>query len=306
MSLFARLKGVGPNGLGYGSTAEEATAGLDLSGRTYLLTGCRAGLGKETRRVLSLRGGHVIATARSKQQAQAMIAHLSVNATAVECELSEPASVRRCAEAVKTMGVRLDAIICNAGIMALPQLQQRFGYELQFFTNHIGHFILVTELLDCLAEAGRVVMVSSGAHKSAPAEGIQFDNLSGERGYSPWPAYGQSKLCNLLFARQLAKRFSGTQRTANALHPGVILTELTRHMNPVVRLSMAVGGPLILKSIAQGAATQCYLAAHPQVARVTGQYFVDCNPARSSRHGEDDRMAERLWETSEAIVAKLC
>jgi WW domain-containing oxidoreductase len=305
MSLLARIRSAGPNRLGYGSTAEQATSGLDLSGKTYLLTGCRAGLGKETLRVLSLRGGHVIATARTQQQAQATIAELAVNATAVECELSEPASVRRCVNAVKASGRSLDAIVCNAGIMALPKLQQRLGYELQFFTNHIGHFILVTELLDALAAAGRVVMVSSGAHKSAPAGGIQFENLSGERGYSPWRAYAQSKLCNLLFARQLAKRLVGTQRTANALHPGVIRTELARHMNPLARVGLAVGGPLLLKSIAQGAATQCYLAADPQLATVSGQYFADCNVARSSRHGEDDGLAERLWETSEAIVAKL-
>jgi len=203
------------------------------------------------------------------------------------------------------LGRPLDAIICNAGIMALPKLNQKHGYELQFFTNHIGHFILVTALLDSLTDRGRVVMVSSDAHHRAPPEGIQFDNLSGEREYGAWVNYGQSKLANLLFANQLAKRLGGTGKTANSLHPGVIHTGLTRSMNPIVRGALAVGGPLVLKSVGEGAATQCYLAVHPNVEGVAGKYFSDSNVGRSSRHGRDEAMAAKLWEVSEQIVAEV-
>ncbi len=305
MSLVSLFKGKGPSGFGYGSTAEDVTDGLDLNGRTILLTGCNSGIGKETLRVLAKRGVHVIAAARTVDKAQAACNDVGGATTPVACELSEPVSVRACAAEVAALGRRLDAIICNAGIMALPKLNQKQGYELQFFTNHIGHFILVTSLLDQLGERGRVVMVSSDAHHGAPKDGIQFDNLSGEKGYRPWAAYGQSKLANMLFANHLATRLSGTGKTANSIHPGVIHTNLARSMNPLVRGALAVGAPLVLKSAAEGAATQTYVAVHPQADGVAGKYFADCNEATPSRHGRDSAMAARLWEVSEKIVAEV-
>jgi WW domain-containing oxidoreductase len=303
MSLYSSLKPNGPSGFGYGSTAEDVTAGLSLSGRTILVTGCNAGLGFETMRVLALRGAHVLGTARTAEKAASACAAVTGSATGIACELADPASVLACVASVNAIGARLDAIICNAGIMALPRLQQAHGYELQFFTNHIGHFILVTGLLDRLAEAGRVVMLSSSAHRAAPSEGIQFDNLSGERGYSPFSAYGQSKLANLLFAKELARRLAGTRRTANALHPGVIRTNLFRHM-PAGRLAMAIAGPLLLKTVPQGAATQCYVAVNPAVASVSGAYFADCNLKPPRPAADDPVLARRLWEVSEAIAAR--
>ena len=305
MSLLARFKGKGPSGFGYGSTAEDVTSGLDLTGRTILLTGCNSGIGKETLRVLAKRGVHVIAAARTVEKAQAACAEVGGETKPVACELSEPGSVQECVAEVIELGRPLDAIICNAGIMALPRLNQKHGYELQFFTNHIGHFILVTALLDSLTNSGRVVMVSSDAHHRAPPEGIQFDNLSGEREYGAWANYGQSKLANLLFANQLAKRLEGTGKTANSLHPGVIHTGLTRSMNPIVRGALAVGGPLVLKSVGEGAATQCYLAVHPNVEGVAGKYVSDSNVARPGRHGRDEAMAAKLWEVSERIAAEV-
>jgi WW domain-containing oxidoreductase len=305
MSLVSMFKGKGPSGFGYGSTAEDVTEGLDLSGRTILLTGCNSGIGKETLRVLANRGAHVIAAARTLEKAQAACNEVGGETTPVACELSEPASVLTCAAQVIALGRPLDAIICNAGIMALPTLNQKFGYELQFFTNHIGHFMLVTSLLDSLAAQGRVVMVSSDAHHRAPREGIQFDNLTGEREYSALANYGQSKLANLLFANHLAKRLEGTGKTANSLHPGVIHTNLARSMNPIAKGALAIAAPLVLKSVAEGAATQCYLAVHPNVEGVAGKYFSDCNVGKSSRHGRDVEMAAKLWEVSEQIAAKV-
>ena len=305
MSLLALFKENGPNGFGYGSTAEEVTRDLDLSGRTILLTGCNSGLGKETLRVLSERGAHIIAAARTVEKAELACKDVVGETTPVACELSEPESVKACVEAVTFLGRPLDAIVCNAGIMALPTLTLKCGYELQFFTNHIGHFILVTSLLDQLADAGRVVMVSSAAHARAPQEGIQFDNLDGRRGYSPWASYGQSKLANLLFARELAKRLEGTRKIANSLHPGVIATNLGRSMNPVARTVFGVGGALVLKSLGEGAATQCYLAVHPGVAGVRGKYFADCNEAKTTSKGRSDALAAQLWDASERIAAEV-
>jgi WW domain-containing oxidoreductase len=305
MSLLQHLKSNGPSGFGNGSTAEQVTEGLSLQGKTILVTGANSGLGQEAARVLSLRGARVLAAARTIEKARDACAAFGAEVVPLACELSDPASVRGCVDAVRRLGHRLDAVICNAGIMALPKLQQAYGIELQLFTNHVGHFILVTGLLDRLADDGRVVMLSSGAHKMAPKGGIQFDDLSGERRYTPWGNYGQSKMANLLFAKELARRFAGTKRTANAVHPGVIETNLGRHMNPIARVLFGLTGPLFLKSVPQGAATEVYVAVHPAAAAISGAYFADCNVAKPRRDAEDPALAARLWEVTEALVARL-
>ncbi len=304
MSLIALLKGRGPSGFGYGSSAETVAAGLNLKGKRYLITGCNSGLGYETMRVLASRGAAVIGTARSLETAAAAYASVKVDTAPAACELAEPSSVRACVAAVKKTGP-LDAIICNAGIMALPRLTLIHGYEAQFFTNHIGHFMLVTGLLDGLAKNGRVVMVSSSAHMAAPRAGIEFDNLDGRKGYGAWKAYGQSKLANALFALELARRLKPGARVANSLHPGVIKTNLGRHMWSGLQTIFAAMGPLFLKTIAQGAATHVYVAAHPDTAAVSGEYFADCNIARPSARARDPELARRLWEESERIVRRL-
>lgn len=303
MSLAALVMGRGPSGFGYGSTAEEVTSGLDLSGKTFLVTGCNSGLGLETMRVLALRGAEIVALARSKPSAEAALASVSARGTPIACDLSEPASVRAAVAAAKA-GAPLAGIICNAGIMALPKREVKHGLELQFLTNHVGHFLLVTGLLDRLDDAGRIVVLSSSAHRAAPREGIRFDDLDASRRYSGWTAYGQSKLANILFARSLAKRLS-RGRVASSVHPGVIKTNLGRHMGLPIKIGYSIGGPLVLKSIPQGAATQCYVAVHPNAAALSGMYFADCNVARPSRLAEDDALAERLWTTSEEIAKRL-
>ncbi|HEY1088297.1 MAG TPA: SDR family NAD(P)-dependent oxidoreductase, partial [Archangium sp.] len=280
MSLYAMFTSKGPSGFGYASTAEDVTQGLDLTGTTYLVTGVNSGLGAETVRVLRLRGAKVLGAARTVEKAGNASVPLA-------CELSDPKSVRACVKTVLDSGVKLDGLIANAGIMALPKLETAFGYELQFFTNHVGHFMLVTGLLDALKEDGRVVMLSSDAHKRAPKGGIQFDNLDGKRGYSPWGNYGQSKIANLLFAKELARRFAGSKRTANALHPGVIPTPLMRHMNPLLTSLNGLAAAVAMKTVPQGAATQVFVATHPSVSTVSGQYFADCNVARPRRDAED-------------------
>ncbi len=306
MSLYALLKPKGPSGFGWASTAEEVTEGLSLQGKTILVTGCSSGLGLETMRVLALRGAKALGTARTVEKARAACdAAGGGRAIPLACELSDPTSVRRCVEQVRRSGDRLDALVCNAGIMALPTRRQAYGIELQLFTNHVGHFLLVTGLLERLTDDARIVVLSSEAHRRAPPEGIRFDDLGAERSYSPWVHYGQSKLANLLFAKELARRFAGTRRTANAVHPGVIRTSLGRHMPLVARAALAIGGPIALKTVAQGAATQVYAAVHPAAAAISGAYWADCNLATPRPDADDPALARRLWETTEAIVARL-
>ena len=247
----------------------------------------------------------MVALARTVEKAEQALAAVGAEGTPVACELSEPLEVQKCVEEVKALGKPLDGLMCNAGIMALPKLQQKHGLELQFLTNHIGHFILVTGLLETLSERGRVVMTSSAAHRFTYRGGIDFKNLNSEKGYVPWKSYGQSKLANLLFAKQLSVRLSATLQTANALHPGVIRTNLGRHMNPLMRIGLVLCTPLFLKTIPQGAATQVYLAAHPRAADISGRYFSNCNPDRPSEYGEDYILAQKLWEKSEEIVHRL-
>jgi len=304
VSLYSKFSGRGPSGFGYGSTAEQVTEGLSLAGKTFLVTGAGSGIGRETARVLALRGARVVGTARTLEKAQRACAELAGAAVPLVCELSDPSSVRAAVESVKQQGLLLDGIVCNAGIMALPQLELAHGYELQFFTNHVGHFLLVTGLLESLSAAARVVMVSSSMHHRAPAGGIDFDNLRGERRYSGWEAYGRSKLANVLFAKQLARRFAGSARTANALHPGVIRTELQRHMPVVAALAMSAIAPIALKTVEEGASTQVYLATRPELAGTSGQFFADCNVARASAASDDVKLAERLWEVSEEIARR--
>jgi NAD(P)-dependent dehydrogenase (short-subunit alcohol dehydrogenase family) len=305
MSLYQLFKRNGPSGFGYGSTAEEVTEGLSLAGRTVLVTGCNSGLGLEAMRVLAKRGATLLGTARTLAKATAACATVEGRTVPLACELSDPSSVRACVEAVKRGDHRLDAIICNAGIMALPKREQVFGVELQLFTNHVGHFMLVTGLLDRLTDDGRVVMLSSDAHRMAPQAGILFDDLAGDHGYTPWGHYGQSKLANILFAKELARRLEGTRRTANAVHPGVIMSNLWRHMPGMSNFAMGLAGPLVLKSVPQGAATEVFVAVHPSVATTSGAYFADCNLSRTRADADDAAMARRLWEVTEKIVAGL-
>ena len=282
------------------STAEEVTAGIDLAGKTALVTGCNSGLGLETMRVLALRGAHVIGAARTLEKAEKACASVEGKTTPLAVELTDLPGIVAAAQQVADMGVPLDMLILNAGIMQLPELQLVHGVERQFAVNHIGHFLLTMRLLDQViaADAGRVVVVSSGAHRWAPL-GIRFDNLDGSQDYDPREAYGVSKTANGLFSRELARRLADTNATSNSLHPGVIPTNLARHL-PQREYDMS--NPMF-KTIPEGSATQCYLATSPDVAGVTGYYYDDCNPAVPNEHMQDDAMAAKLWALSEELVA---
>ncbi len=288
---------------GASSTAEEVTAGIELNGMTALLTGCNSGIGFETMRVLAGRGVHVIGAARTLKKAEKACDSVVGRTTPLVIELTEFDTVVAAAEKVKAMGEAIDMLILNAGVMALPELQQVNGIERQFVINHLSHFLLVNQLKDSVTSApqGRVVVVSSSAHVWAPEEGIQFDNLSGETQYDPFKAYGQSKLANGLFSRELARRLADTRATSNTLHPGFIRTNLTRYLHGGDDEDATPNARM--KSIPQGAATTCYVGAHPELKRVTGYYFADCNLALPNAHMQDDEMAARLWAVSEELTA---
>jgi len=287
------------------STAAEVTRGLDLSGKTILITGCNSGLGLESMRVLSKRGAHVIGTARNREKAEMAAARVGATITPVACELSELDSVAACSEEVDRLDSPIDVLICNAGVMGLPELRQKYGLEMHFLTNHLGHYVLVRRLLERVlqAPAGRIVMVSSLGHYFAAPGGINFDNLSGERHYDPWTFYGQSKLANLLMSNELARRLDGSTATCNAVHPGIIHTPLMRNLGNIrFLLGKAISWP-VSRTIGQGAATQCYVASAPALEGVSGAYFADCNPARTSIHARNPELAARLWAVSEELAA---
>jgi len=282
------------------STAEQVTEGVDLSGKTALITGVNSGLGFESMRVLAMRGAHVIGAARTMAKAEQACAEIDGQTTPVACELSDLDSVAACADAVAAMRMPIDILMCNAGIMALKNLEQVNGIEMQFATNHLGHFVLINRLLDQVkqAEAGRVVILSSLGHMQSGKLGIDFDNLSGDKGYNPWQFYGQSKLANLLCAKELARQLEGIGVTVNSVHPGVIKTNLGRNTGGPFSGVIQFFAKAFERTVAQGAATQCYVAANPGVATTSGEYFADCNIAKPAAHGRDAALAEKLWQVS--------
>lgn len=288
------------------STADEVLSDLDLSGKHFLVTGCAAGIGLETLRSLAAHGAHVVGTARSLARAKAACDSIAGNSTPIACDQDDFASVAGAVKEIQKLGVKFDAIIANAGIMAPRQPNVRYGVESQFRVNHLSHMLLVTRLSQLLCEgSGRLVMVSSSAAQSfAPKQGVLFDNLDAHQGYKPFLFYGQSKLANLAFAKSMAELLQSRGITANALHPGVIVsTDLARSMGSVARALLPLAN-LFSKSIPQGAATTCYVAAHPSVAGKTAGFYADCQPSKPNPHADDASFRQRLWDVSAAILAQ--
>jgi len=301
---ITRPEGVPVSPFGEDSTAMEVTEGLDLTGKTALITGANSGLGLETMRVLSLRGAQVICAARTLEKAQAACAGIPGKTIPVAMELTDFPSLVAGTDQVRALGIPIDMLILNAGIMALPELEQVNGLEKQFVTNHLGHFIVGNRLLPQVQAApqGRVVVLSSSGYQWAPEPGIEFDNLSGERDYNPNKMYGQSKLANYLYVRELARRLQGTPTTANAVHPGVIMTNLGRHFPEWQQYAAKLIGWTFMKSVEAGSATTCYVATSPGLAKVSGYYFADCNAEVPGGQMQNDALAAQLWQVSEDIT----
>jgi len=229
----------------------------------------------------------------------------------LELDLSLMASVRDFASNFKSLNLPLNILINNAGIMACPFQLSQDGIELQFATNHIGHFLLTNLLLEDLKKTsqktgieGRIVIVSSEGHRLAYLSGIRFDRINEKTGYYAFLAYGQSKLANILHANELARRLQeeGANVTANSIHPGTIPTNLLRYRRTVLGfLTQCV--KFALKNIPQGASTQCYVALHPQLKGIGGKYFSDNNEAAPGSLATNTVLAKKLWEFSEKLIS---
>ncbi|KAJ7952288.1 short-chain dehydrogenase TIC 32, chloroplastic-like [Quillaja saponaria] len=305
----------GPSGFSASSTAEKVTQGINGTGLTAIVTGASSGIGEETTRILALRGVHVVMAVRNVDAGRNVRETILKNNPSgkidvMELDLSSMTSVRKFAADYNSSGLPLNLLINNAGVMACPFMLSQDNIELQFATNHLGHFLLTNLLLDTIKKTareckteGRIVILSSDAHRYPYREGIRFDKINDESGYGSWTAYGQSKLANVLHANELARRLKeeGEDITVNSVHPGVIITNLLRHHGFVHGIANAVG-KYFLKNVQQGAATQCYVGLHPQVKAISGEYFMDSNIAKSTSLANDAELAKKLWEFSLSLT----
>ena len=300
------------------STAAEVIAGVDLSGKRAIVTGGSSGIGVETARALVSAGAEVTLAVRNPEAGQRTAEDIvastgSKQVLAAPLDLADQPSV---AAFVAGWDGPLHILVNNAGIMASPEMRTPQGWEMQFATNHLGHFALATGLHDALAAAGgaRVVVVSSVGHVNGE---VLFDDINFEHHpYDPWAAYSQSKTANILFAVEAAKRWAPDRIMVNALNPGrITATNLSRYMGGVADSPAAFepdSTAVSWKTPAQGAATSVLLAASPLLDGVTGRYFEDCNEAGPHQPGVrrgvaayalDPRNAARLWQISTELLA---
>ena len=306
------------------STTDDVLAGVDLSGKRILVTGVSAGLGVETARTLAAHGAQVVGTVRDTGKAQTALAAAGAHGVElVELDLADLASVRAGADEIVAQGKQFDLIIANAGVMATPFGKTKDGFETQFGTNHLGHFLLVNRLASRLKEGARVVMLSSSGHRFA---NVDLEDPGFERGeYTPFGAYGRSKTANVLFAVEFDRRHKARGIRATAVHPGGIRTELARHMDPgaiekmletINNAARASGTPEFeWKSIPQGAATSVWAGIVAPAESVGGQFCEDCHVAEIVDGDElmrggvrpyalDPDTARALWKKSEEMVGE--
>jgi NAD(P)-dependent dehydrogenase (short-subunit alcohol dehydrogenase family) len=309
------------------STTDDVLAGIDLAGKRILVTGVSSGLGVETARSLAAHGASVVGAARDLAKARAATARITAPAGSgggldlVELDLASLASLRACADALVAAGKPFDAVIANAGIMACPRGSTADGFELQFGTNHLGHFVLVNRIAPLLKPGGRLVVLSSGAHQVSDVDldDPNFENTA----YNEFGAYGRAKTANVLFAVAFDARHKARGVRAAAVHPGVINTGLGRHMAPEVAAQLEAMlsappppgvPPLTFKSVAQGAATSVWAGLVAPGDAVGGRYCEDCHVAEVKEDGGspggvrpyalDPARAEALWAKSEAMVGE--
>lgn len=307
------------------TTADEVLAGIDLTGKTAFITGAASGLGTETARAMAARGAQVIIPVRdpAKGEAAAQAIRADTGSDRIEtiaCDLGSLASVRACAAQALSRFDRIDLLINNAGVMACPLERTADGFEMQFGTNHLGHFLL-TNLLMPLIEKGsnrRIVNLSSRGHHF---DEVHFDDPNYlHRAYEKWAAYGQAKTANIQFSVGLERRLASRGIHAYAVHPGGIQTNLGRHLTPediaalMARMAERAGGEAFAwKTIPQGAATSCYAATAPELEGKGGVYCEDCHVAEVDdgnanagvrSYAVDPAKAEQLWALSEELVGE--
>jgi NAD(P)-dependent dehydrogenase (short-subunit alcohol dehydrogenase family) len=280
-------------------TTENATQ------KTCVVTGANSGIGKEIARGLAAEGWRVLMVARSREKGEAARAEIvaSTGNRKVEIlifDLSSQREVRELATTVLDRCDRLDALINNAGLTLGKRVLTEDGIETTFAVNHLAPFLLTNLLLDRLKESApsRIVNVASDAHRRGA---IHFDDLSAERGYSAWRAYSQSKLANVLFTRELARRLEGTDVTVTCLHPGVVRTGFGRRGSAFIRFGTRIAGVFLL-SPRKGADTAIWLVTSPAVEGASGGYYERRRLTEPSKHARDPESAERLWWISEELT----
>jgi NAD(P)-dependent dehydrogenase (short-subunit alcohol dehydrogenase family) len=317
-------------GFGATSTTDDVLTGIDLHGKRVLVTGVSAGLGVETARALAAHGAHVVGTARDLAKAKRATDGIGAEAAngggleLVELDLASLASVRACADALLANRLPFDVVIANAGVMRTPFGHTSDGFETQFGTNHLGHFVLVNRIAALIAPGGRLVNVASSGHRYSD---VDLDDPNFERTpYEPMIAYGRSKTANVLFAAEFDRRHKARGVRATAVHPGGIKTELDRHMAPgelenlvaQINTQLASHGqpPFQFKTIPQGAATSVWAGFVATAADVGGRYCENCQvseiiegPVSPGRPGVrayalDPQHAKALWAKSEAMVGE--
>lgn len=311
------------------STTEDVLAGVDLTGKRVLVTGVSAGLGVETARVLVAHGADVVGAARDVAKAERATADVRAAAESgngafsiVELDLASLASVRACADALNADGRPFDVIIANAGVMVPPFGHTADGFETQFGTNHLGHFVLINRIASLLTQGGRLVNLSSAGHRYAD---VDLEDPDFERTpYEPWIGYGRSKTANILFAVEFDRRHRDRGVRATAVHPGGIQTELGRHMDEgqmaalissINETAAKAGTPAFeFKTIPQGAATSVWAAFVADPADIGGKYCEDCHVAQLQEaegirsgvrpYALDAEHAKALWAKSEEMVGE--
>jgi NAD(P)-dependent dehydrogenase (short-subunit alcohol dehydrogenase family) len=299
------------------STTNDIVDGLDLTGRVVVITGASGGLGAETARAIASRGATVVLVARSVEKLQARTDEIKIstgntNVHIQQMDLSDLDSVSRGAQELLQAFPKIDVLVNNAGNMACPLARTAQGFESQLGVNHIAHFVLTDLLLDALksGDAARVVVLTSGAHKLAT---VDLDDLNWEtRDYDKWLAYGASKTANALFATELNRQLSSLGITVNCVHPGVIITDLSRSLTEEDLSSVAAEG-MKFKSLEAGAATSVWAAVSPQLEGQGGYYLEDCHvgvelPADHLLAGYcdyalDPVLARQFWQKTKELLA---
>jgi len=274
-----------------------------LKNKTAIVTGANSGMGMATVRALSDMGAKVIMLCRSEKRGIEALEKLSSekkrDLELILCDLGNYASIRAFVNLFKKGHSHLDILVNNAGFISLDRQETEEGLERQFGINHVGHFLLTMSLLDLMGEGGRIVNVASGAHKTGK---IHFDDINLTKGFNVITAYSQSKLANVLFTRELARRVKDRGITVNCCHPGAVATNIgidrdTGFGKTVTRLLKP-----FFQTPEQGARTAIFLASDDSVSDVTGEYFYKCKVARSSKRSKDMELAKKLFEFSEELV----
>lgn len=276
-----------------------------MGGKTVVVTGASSGIGKVTALELSKAGARVVMVCRSGQKAQEVGREITQAAGREDVELltadlSSQSSVHAVAGELRKRCPRIDVLINNAGIYAPERRMTEDGLESTFATNHVAYFLLTNLVLDVIKASApaRIVNVSSEAHRIGK---IDFENLRGEKPYGPVKAYCQSKLANILFTYELARRLEGTNVTVNCLHPGTVRSGFGRGAKGLMGAMMPLAR-LLMISAEKGARTSIFLASSPEVEGISGRYFIKCKPAKSIAASHDRELAKRLWEVSEQLT----